>query len=37
MPHRTWLAALGLVLSAALPAHAQILEGKLLVRGAEMS
>lgn len=34
---RTWAAALGLLLGAALPASAEIVQGRLVVRGAEMS
>jgi hypothetical protein len=37
MQRRTWLAALGLVLSVALPANAQIVKGRMVVHGAEMS
>jgi hypothetical protein len=37
MQHRIWAAAVGLVLSVALPASAEIIKGSLVVRGAEMS
>jgi hypothetical protein len=37
MQCRIWAAALGLVLVVALPASAEIIKGKLIVRGAEMS
>ena len=37
MQRKIGLAALGLVLGAALPAHAEIMKGRLEVRGAEMS
>jgi hypothetical protein len=37
MQHRIWVAALGLVFGVALPASAEIIKGRLVVRGAEMS
>ena len=37
MQCRMWVAAVGLVLVVALPAGAEIIKGKLVVRGAEMS
>ena len=37
MQRTMWAAALGLVFGVALPASAEIIKGKLIVRGAEMS
>jgi hypothetical protein len=37
MQHRLWAAALGLMFGAALPASAEIVKGRMAVRGAEMS
>ena len=37
MQRRMWAAALGLVCGVALPASAEIIKGRLVVRGAEMS
>ena len=37
MQRRMWTAALGLVFGVALPASAEIIKGRLVVRGAEMS
>jgi hypothetical protein len=37
MQRRAWLAALGLGLTLALSAHAEITKGVMLIRGAEMS
>ena len=37
MQRRIWVAALGLVFGVALPAGAEIIKGRLVVRGAEMS
>ena len=37
MQRRIWVAALGLVFGIALPASAEIVKGRMAVRGAEMS
>ena len=37
MQHRMWAAALGLMFGVALPASAEIVKGRMAVRGAEMS
>jgi hypothetical protein len=37
MERRKWMAALALVLGIALPAHAEIIKGSMLVYGCEMS
>jgi hypothetical protein len=37
MQRRMWAAALGLAFAVALPAGAEIIKGKMAVRGAEMS
>jgi len=37
MQRGMWLAAVGLILTVALPAGAEIIKGSLIVRGAEMS
>jgi hypothetical protein len=37
MQHRTWLAAVGAALTLSLSAQAEISEGVMSIRGAEMS
>ena len=37
MQRRMWATALGLLFGVALPANAEIIKGRLAVRGAEMS
>ena len=37
MQRTMWAAALGLVFGVALPASAEIIKGRIAIRGAEMS